>query len=57
MKKCKGVLAVKTLGSLLYSKLNEHDWLFAKDKKNVDTRTKERDILPALQSSYNQMPS
>ena len=33
MKKCKGVLAVKTLGSLLYSMLNEHDWLFAKDNK------------------------
>uniref|UniRef100_A0A2N9HLQ2 Rx N-terminal domain-containing protein n=1 Tax=Fagus sylvatica TaxID=28930 RepID=A0A2N9HLQ2_FAGSY len=32
VKKCKGVpLGVKSLGSLLYSKLEEPDWLFVKD--------------------------
>jgi hypothetical protein len=58
VKKCKGVpLAVKSLGSLLYSKLEECDWLFVKDNDMWKLNKKEGDILSALQLSYNQMPS
>uniref|UniRef100_A0A2N9HGC3 Rx N-terminal domain-containing protein n=1 Tax=Fagus sylvatica TaxID=28930 RepID=A0A2N9HGC3_FAGSY len=58
VKKCKGVpLAVKSLGSLLYSKLDERDWLFVKDNDMWKLNKKEGDILSALQLSYNQMPS
>uniref|UniRef100_A0A2N9EE74 Rx N-terminal domain-containing protein n=1 Tax=Fagus sylvatica TaxID=28930 RepID=A0A2N9EE74_FAGSY len=58
VKKCKGVpLAVKSLGSLLYSKLEESDWLFVKDNDLWKLNKKEGDILSALQLSYNQMPS
>ena len=58
VKKCKGVpLAVKLLGSLLYSKLDEHDWLFVKDNDLWKLNQKEGDIFSALQLSYNLMPS
>ena len=58
VKKCKGVpLAVKSLGSLLYSKLDERDWRFVKDNEIWKLNRKEGDILSALQLSYNQMPS
>ena len=45
------------IGSLLYSKLNERDWLFVKGNEMWKLAQKERDILPTLQLSYNQMPS
>ena len=58
VKKCKGVpLAVKSLGSLLYSKLNERDFLFVRDNEMWKLNRKEGDILLVLQLSYNQMPS
>jgi hypothetical protein len=58
VKKCKGVpLAVKSLGSLLYSKFEERDWLIVKDNEIWKLDKKEGDILSALQLSYNQMPS
>ncbi|KAM3683783.1 hypothetical protein ACJW31_12G174900 [Castanea mollissima] len=58
VKKCKGVpLAVKTLGSLLYSKLDERDWLFVRDNEMWKLNRKEGDIFSVLQLSYNQMPS
>ncbi|XP_030936364.1 putative disease resistance protein RGA4 [Quercus lobata] len=58
VKKCKGVpLAVKSLGSLLYSKLDERDWLFVRDNEMWKLNRKEGDILSILQLSYNQMPS
>ncbi|KAK4577720.1 hypothetical protein RGQ29_028012 [Quercus rubra] len=58
VKKCKGVpLAVKSLGSLLYSKLDERDWLFVRDNEMWKLNRKEGDILSVLQLSYNQMPS
>ena len=58
VKKCKGVpLAVKSLGSLLYSKLDEKDWKFVKDNEMWKLERKEGDILSALQLSYNLMPS
>ncbi|KAM4077868.1 hypothetical protein ACJW30_12G172600 [Castanea mollissima] len=58
VKKCKGVpLAVKSLGSLLYSKLDERDWLFVRDNEMWKLNRKEGDIFSVLQLSYNQMPS
>ncbi|KAL4597177.1 hypothetical protein ACB092_12G216100 [Castanea dentata] len=58
VKKCKGVpLAVKSLGSLLYSKFDERDWLFVRDNEMWKLNRKEGDILSVLQWSYNQMPS
>ncbi|KAM4077871.1 hypothetical protein ACJW30_12G172900 [Castanea mollissima] len=58
VKKCKGVpLAVKSLGSLLYSKLDERDWLFVRDNEMWKLNRKEGDILSVLQLSYNKMPS
>ncbi|XP_059462828.1 putative disease resistance protein RGA3 [Corylus avellana] len=57
VEKCKGVpLAVRTLGSLLYSKVDEHEWEFVRDNEIWKLKQKERDILPALQLSYDQMP-
>ncbi|XP_075639509.1 putative disease resistance protein RGA1 [Castanea sativa] len=58
VEKCKGVpLAVKTLGSLLYSKTEEHDWISIKDNEIWKLEQKENDILPALRLSYNKLPS
>ena len=58
VKKCKGVpLAVKSLGNLLYSKLDERNWKFVKDNEIWKRNRKEGDILSTLQLSYNQMPS
>ncbi|KAM3683777.1 hypothetical protein ACJW31_12G174300 [Castanea mollissima] len=58
VKKCKGVpLAVKSLGSLLYSKLDERDWLLVRDNEMWKLNRKEGDIFSVLQLSYNQMPS
>lgn len=45
VKKCGGVpLAVRTLGSLLYSKIDECDWLFVKDNEIWRLGQKENDI-------------
>ncbi|KAL4618679.1 hypothetical protein ACB092_06G028000 [Castanea dentata] len=58
VQKCKGVpLAVKSLGSLLYSKLDKKDWKFVGDNEIWKLERKEGDILSALQLSYNLMPS
>ena len=58
VKKCKGVpLAVKSLGSLLYSNFDQRYWIFVKDSEMWNLNKKEGDILSALQLSYNQMPS
>ncbi|XP_030926575.1 putative disease resistance protein RGA4 [Quercus lobata] len=56
VKKCKGVpLAVSTLASLLYSKLDEHEWMSIRDNEIWNLEQKEGDILPALKLSYNQL--
>ncbi|KAL4620525.1 hypothetical protein ACB092_06G161100 [Castanea dentata] len=56
VKKCKEVpLAVKLLGSLLYSKLDKRDWLFVRDNEMWKLNRKEWDILSVLQLSYNQI--
>jgi hypothetical protein len=57
VKKCKGVpLAVRTLGSMLYSKVDEREWEFVRDNEIWKLEQKESDILPALRLSYDQMP-
>ena len=57
VEKCKGVpLAVRTLGSLLYSKVDEGAWEFVRDNEIWELEQKESDILPALRLSYNQLP-
>ncbi|KAM3691022.1 hypothetical protein ACB094_09G163100 [Castanea mollissima] len=58
VEKCKGVpLAVKTLGSLLYSKTEERDWISIRDNEIWKLEQKENDILPALRLSYNKLSS
>uniref|UniRef100_A0A2N9GMZ7 NB-ARC domain-containing protein n=1 Tax=Fagus sylvatica TaxID=28930 RepID=A0A2N9GMZ7_FAGSY len=48
VKKCSGVpLAVRTLGSLLYSKTEERDWISIRDNEIWKLEQKEDDILPA----------
>ncbi|XP_059462831.1 putative disease resistance protein RGA3 [Corylus avellana] len=55
--KCKGVpLAVRTLGSLLFSKVDEREWEFIRDNEIWKLEQKESDILPALRLSYSQLP-
>nr|XP_023882072.1 disease resistance protein RGA2-like [Quercus suber] len=57
IEKCKGVpLAVKTLASLLYSKVDEREWKFVRDNEIWNLEQKEGDILPALKLSYTQLP-
>ncbi|KAL0006187.1 hypothetical protein SO802_013748 [Lithocarpus litseifolius] len=57
VEKCKGVpLALSTLADLLYSKVDEHDWISIRDNKMWHLKQKEGDILPALMLSYNQFP-
>ncbi|KAF7112526.1 hypothetical protein RHSIM_RhsimUnG0220100 [Rhododendron simsii] len=56
--KCRGVpLAARTLGAFFFSKTNERDWLFVRDKEMSAIVQKENDILPILKLSYDQMPS
>ncbi|KAL5546841.1 hypothetical protein UlMin_006528 [Ulmus minor] len=58
VEKCKGLpLAVTTLGSLLYSKLDEGDWKYIRDNEIWKLEQKEDHVLPALQLSYNELPS
>ncbi|XWS63548.1 hypothetical protein CRYUN_Cryun06bG0109000 [Craigia yunnanensis] len=57
VEKCKGVaLAVKTLGSLLCSTIEEHDWKLVRDSEIWMLEQKENDILPALKLSYDHLP-
>ncbi|KAJ7976783.1 Disease resistance protein [Quillaja saponaria] len=58
VKKCGGVpLAVRTLGSLLFSKTEQCDWIFVRDSETWKLEQGEDGILSALMLSYNQMPS
>lgn len=55
--KCGGVpLAVRTLGSLLYTTVDEREWISVKDNDMWKIAQKENDILPILRLSYDQMP-
>nr|XP_023914745.1 putative disease resistance protein RGA1 [Quercus suber] len=54
--KCKGVpLAIKTIGSLLYSKNSEEEWLSFKN--NEFSKVNETNIQPILRLSYDHLPS
>ncbi|XVF06566.1 hypothetical protein REPUB_Repub06bG0060400 [Reevesia pubescens] len=58
VKKCKGVpLAVRTLGSLLFSKIDEREWISIRDSEIWRLEQSENDILPVLKLSYNHLPS
>ncbi|XP_021822820.1 putative disease resistance protein RGA3 [Prunus avium] len=57
-RKCKGVpLAIRTIGSMLYSEHQESKWLTFKNNKLSTIRQKEDDILPTLRLSYDVLPS
>ncbi|KAL5059307.1 hypothetical protein RYX36_030911 [Vicia faba] len=58
VEKCAGVpLAVRTLGSSLFSNFDLHKWEFVRDHGLWNSEMKKGDILSALQLSYDQMPS
>ncbi|KAG5556091.1 hypothetical protein RHGRI_006650 [Rhododendron griersonianum] len=55
--KCGGVpLAAVTLGSLLFLKRDERDWLHVRNSEMRVLVQSEDDILPILKLSYDQMP-
>ncbi|KAJ9129307.1 hypothetical protein P3X46_033890 [Hevea brasiliensis] len=56
--KCLGVpLAIRTIGSLLYFKDPESEWLSFESKELSKVDQCESDILPTLKLSYNYLPS
>ncbi|KAH1077684.1 hypothetical protein GYH30_052971 [Glycine max] len=58
VKKCRGVpLAVRTLGSLLFSKFEANEWEYVRDNEIWNLPQKKDDILPALKLSYDFLPS
>ncbi|KAK2416871.1 putative disease resistance protein RGA3 [Trifolium repens] len=58
LKKCQGVpLAVRTLGSSLFSNFDMSKWVFVRDSEMWNLEQKKGDILPALKLSYDQMPT
>ncbi|XP_031249203.1 putative disease resistance protein RGA4 [Pistacia vera] len=57
VKKCGGVpLAVRALGSLLYSSTSERDWKNLRDSEIWKLDQNENNILNALRISYNHLP-
>ncbi|KAI5427132.1 hypothetical protein KIW84_032523 [Lathyrus oleraceus] len=57
VKKCHGVpLAVKTLGSSLFSNFDINKWEFVRDSEMWNLEQQKNGILPALKVSYDQMP-
>ncbi|XP_017976188.1 PREDICTED: putative disease resistance protein RGA3 [Theobroma cacao] len=57
VKKCNGVpLVLKTLGSLLLSKISEDDWKFVRDSDMWKLVQEENSIFPVLKLSYDQLP-
>ncbi|KOM38779.1 hypothetical protein LR48_Vigan03g216100 [Vigna angularis] len=58
VKKCSGVpLAVRTIGSLLFSKFEAKEWKYVRDSEIWNLPQKKEDILPTLKLSYDLMPS
>ncbi|KAK4593585.1 hypothetical protein RGQ29_017628 [Quercus rubra] len=58
LERCKGVpLAIRTIGSLLYFKNTEKEWLSFKDSELSKVPQEENDILPTLKLSYDHLPS
>ncbi|XP_058078546.1 putative disease resistance protein RGA3 [Magnolia sinica] len=57
MKKCRGVpLAAKALGSLMYLKTEESQWLIVKESEIWNIQLEKNPILPALRLSYFHLP-
>ncbi|XP_038985481.1 putative disease resistance protein RGA1 [Phoenix dactylifera] len=58
VEKCKGLpLAAKALGSLMSSGRGEEEWLHVRDSELWRLPVNENSILPALQLSYDHLPS
>ncbi|KAL2326991.1 hypothetical protein Fmac_020418 [Flemingia macrophylla] len=58
VKKCRGTpLAVKTLGSSLFSRVDRIEWESIRDNEIWNLPQNENDILPALEISYDRLPS
>ncbi|KAL2326995.1 hypothetical protein Fmac_020422 [Flemingia macrophylla] len=58
VKKCVGIpLAVRSLGSSLFSRVDRTEWESIRDNEIWDLAQNENDILPALEISYNRLPS
>ena len=58
VKKCRGIpLAVRTIGSLLFSKFEANEWEYVRDREIWNLPQKKEDILPTLKLSYDLMPS
>ncbi|VVA36217.1 PREDICTED: disease resistance [Prunus dulcis] len=57
VRKCGGVpLAVKTLGSQLYSKTDQREWKLVRDSEIWKLKQEDSHILPALRLSYTRLP-
>ncbi|ONH95305.1 hypothetical protein PRUPE_7G062500 [Prunus persica] len=57
VRKCGGVpLAVKTLGSQLYSKTDQREWKLVRDSDIWKLKQEDSHILPALRLSYTRLP-
>jgi len=58
VKKCGGLpLAVKTVGSSLFWTVDKKEWESTRDSEIWNMKQNEKDILPALKLSYDQLPS
>ncbi|KEH42967.1 putative disease resistance protein RGA3 [Medicago truncatula] len=56
--KCGGLpLALRTLGSSLFLKVDIQEWKFVRDNEIWNLPQKDEDILPAIKLSYDQLPS
>ena len=58
LKMCEGVpLAIRTIGSLLYFKKSEIEWLLFKNNELLKISQNESDTLPTIKLSYDILPS
>ncbi|XP_059450843.1 putative disease resistance protein RGA3 [Corylus avellana] len=58
IQKCAQVpLAIRSIGSLLYFKNSEDDWLYFKNHELYKITQQENDIFPILKLSYDHLPS
>ncbi|CAI8602754.1 unnamed protein product [Vicia faba] len=58
VQKCGGIpLALRTLGSSLFLKIDIQEWKFVRDNEIWSLPQKEDTILPAIKLSYDQLPS
>ncbi|KAJ7949130.1 NBS-LRR type disease resistance protein [Quillaja saponaria] len=58
VKKCVGVpLAIRTIGSLLYFKSSQNDWLYFKTNDLLKISQQDNDLFAILKVSYDHLPS